>query len=826
MKLEVKTFYSFKLKSHPDKLLKNHLKNVGILSREIIKSKIIKNKEIFIEIAYLIGITHDFGKTTTYFQNWIENEKRTQYAQHGFISSLVGYLVIKDFLSNLHKLKEFWYLPGVAWIVINKHHGNLRDIHNEEIKKLKDPDELELIEVQLTDIYSHTLVEVEEIYESLNYPQISKILEEIKNPEKVVQEIYKDIKKICMDGFKSKILKYYFLILFFYSVLLDADKLDASGRDKLPERIEISGNIIDEYKKIKFGEPKTKIDILRENAYNDVITKIDEIDLNGGRIFSINLPTGCGKTLTGLSFALKLREKVKLSFGFTPRIIYSLPFLSIIDQNAKIIEDILRFKYKKIPSNLFIVHHHLSDVKYREIKGDELNIEELNRSLLLTEGWHSEIIITTFVQLFYSLITNKNRAARKFHNIVNSMIILDEIQSIPYRYWLLINESLKYLANNFNCWIILMTATKPLIFRDQDTKELVISTEKYFNAFNRVIFNFNLTPKNFDEFKHEILEEILQKNENILVVLNTINSCKKLYRFLKDELAAFYSINKKDIKIDEDGVVNFPDLELINLSTLILPQYRLKRINRIRDMEDNKRKVIVTTQLIEAGVDISADIMYRDFAPLDCIIQSAGRCNRNNEKDTGSVNIIILKNGNKEFYKYIYDSTLIDTTEKVIKTFKEKIEEKDFVLASIEKYYKMMLERGSKEDSYRLLDSLNKLEFSGTTKFDLFEESLSTKSIFVEIDDLAESIRKKMEEILENKKGFERKLGILELRKEINNYTIQVRYSKKIEDKIDSLNPIDGLKDFKYISKKEVNKYYKTDSGLGIDESLSNYFII
>ncbi|MCD6222623.1 MAG: CRISPR-associated endonuclease Cas3'' [Thermoplasmata archaeon] len=824
---------SFKLKSHPDKLLKEHLEYVGKLSKNIVEAKTINFKETFAKIAYLVGITHDFGKATTYFQKWLENGERTQYAQHGFLSSLVGYLVVRDFLLNIQKLDEFWYLPGVAWIVINKHHGNLRDILNEEVKKLKDQNELEIIKEQLNDIFSNNLTEVVKIYNSLGYSDISKILSEIKNLENLTQQIRKDIKKICKNGFTDNDLKYYFLILFFYSVLLDADKLDASGRRNLPKRENIPSDIVDEYKKKRFRKPKTKVDIIREKAYNEVSAKVSDIDLINERILSINLPTGCGKTLIGLSFALKLRERIKETFSFTPKIIYSLPFLSIIDQNAKIIEDILKLRYGEITSNLLLIHHHLADIKYKEIKDGELNIEEPNRSLLLTEGWHSEIVITTFIQLFHSLITNKNRAARKFHNITNSILILDEVQSIPHKYWLLINEVLKHLAHDFNCWIILMTATRPLIFGDKEIKELVANPEEYFNAFNRVVFNFDLRTKDFDEFKQEILNKILYSDKNILIVLNTINSCKELYEFLKKELALFYEIDRKDVNIDEDGIANFPDLDLINLSTHILPSYRLRRINRIKNWNSSnskrRRKIIVTTQLIEAGVDISVDIIYRDFAPLDCLIQTAGRCNRNNESDKGYVNIVILKDEKQEFYKYIYDSTLIDATRGVIEKLNGMIEEKDFILSSIGEYYEFVLKWGSgrkHKESKDILKSIVKLDFSKTAEFDLIQEKLPTVSLFVEIDDTAEEIRKKMEEIFNSKKGFERKLEILQIRKEINNYTIQVRYSKKIEDVIFNLNPIDDLEYYRYIKKSELSKYYEIDAGLRLGEDYLKFIII
>ena len=220
--------------------------------------------------------------------------------------------------------------------------------------------------------------------------------------------------------------------------------------------------------------------------------------------------------------------------NFTPRIIYSLPFLSIIDQNGAVINDVLSQLYPSdsvVPSNLLLKHHHLSDIEFIEsqVNEEELDIvKDINVALLLTESWHSEIIITTFIQFFHSIITNKNRAAIKFHNCINSIIILDEIQSIPHYYWDLINRVLTYLGNNYKCWIILMTATQPLIFTPTEIKSLINDRSKYFETINRVIFNFNLVKKGITQFREELLIQILQEEKrDILVVLNTINSCKK-----------------------------------------------------------------------------------------------------------------------------------------------------------------------------------------------------------------------------------------------------------------------------------------------------------
>lgn len=826
--------FSFKLKSHPTKLLIKHLENVGRLSEETVNSKYFINKDIFSNIAYLIGISHDFGKSTSYFQDMLleTSNERSKYTYHSFISSLFGYYLTKKFLKNEGILDEFWYLPSIAWIVINKHHGNIRDIKESEILKLKEINKLETIKKQVDNLINNSFVEVEAIYKQL-LPDldIRLFLDTFSNITNFTNEIYTNTKKIC----RKKELKYYFYILFFYSVLLDADKLDASGLERIPEKIGyIEKDSVNLYKNAKFkGECKEGINEIREMAYNEVNSQISNLELEKDRILSMNLPTGLGKTLTGFSFALNLRDEVKSQFGFYPKIIYSLPFLSIIDQNSSIVAEILAnengidwnelFKLtkaeknnileQKTPSNLLLKHHHLADIKYNEKIENEMNIiEDINQSLLLTEGWHSEIVITTFVQFFHSLITNKNRSARKFHNIINSVIILDEIQSVPHKYWLLINKMLKFLSSEFNCWIILMTATKPLLFSDEEAKELVIKKEKYFEAFDRVNFNFNLTEKDFENFKEEIFSKIVdEQNKDIMVVLNTIKSSKDLYNYLKLELSRKYGIEFEK-NIDEDGICIFNGLELINMSTHVLPSFRLNRINRIK--EDKKRKIIITTQLVEAGVDISVDVIYRDLAPLDSIIQTAGRCNRNNESEKGTVNIITLTNDNNvPFYKYIYESTLIDITKEVIKDMGSNISEKDFTLDAANRYYVLLKDRTSDAESMKIINHLLKLEFSYVYKnFKLIENYLQSVSIFVEINVEAKKVKKQIDSLFKTG-SLERREKFLELRRSINLFTISINSNKNLAEKMRILPSFGKNDDFKYLPYNSLVDWYKLDIG-------------
>ncbi len=831
-------FNDFNLESHPGVKLITHLKTVGSISKELVQSTIIENKDLFADVVYLNGIAHDFGKSTKFFQKWLNEGKRTEKAHHSYISALFGYHLVSLFLKSRNLLNEFWYIPTISWVVILKHHGNLANIRSGSfnlISKINDAD-LEVLLEQINDIKG--CQEVKKMYtELLKNLDFSFQIEDFYSRFGDIQIINDDLKRKLKDLTRKKSVQIYSIILFFYSILLDADKLDASGFKRIPERWQgkLQENIITEYKNKKFTDKKSKINQIREQAYNEVISQVSKLHLKS-KIFSITLPTGAGKTLTGLSFALNLRERIRNEFGFIPRIIYSLPFLSIIDQNSAVIAEVLSqfsnldlepllehekkintaIPQKRIPTNLFMKQHHLADIEYIESRGDgnELyTVEELNIALLLTESWYSEIVITTFIQLFHSLITNKNRSARKFHNIVNSIIILDEVQSIPIKYWELIRETLKHLTEEYNCWIINMTATQPFIFEEKSIKELSIKTKEYFNFFDRVEYSFNLNKRSLQDFETELITEIITSNKDIIVVLNTISLCKELYTDLKDSLAK--KLGQKPI-IDNDGICLFSQLELINLSTHILPETRLKRIQRIK--ENERQKIIITTQLIEAGVDINVDIIYRDFAPLDSIIQTAGRCNRENSEEKGIVNVIQLIDSKTDrfYHSYIYDSTLIEITKEVIEELGNRCSEREFNLKAISLYFEKSKER--KAQLVKTLEDIKLLNFSNISEFKLIEEKKNSVTIFVEINEKAKMIREKTQHVLFQKRGFEKKLELLKLKSDLHSYFLTVNCNKKQLDAIECLPKISDESTIRYIPNDILDEWYHLDIGFNFPE--------
>lgn len=803
--LVMKMSFSFKLKSHPQKPLEVHLTNVAEFCRDTVLEKQIPKKQLYSEIAFLIGISHDFAKSTTYFQNYLNDHVKTEKARHGLLSAIFCYYCVQTYLKS-NDIDDSESIAPISWLVVLRHHGNLKNIKGPEgeSEKLK---ELDVVEKQLIDIKQNNLQELTQIYGKWNID----VLSFFKEFESTVRNIKKDLRKLS----RGKYIDYYFLTLFFYSILLDADKMDASGTG-IPKRVEISEGVVDEFKKLKFGESKTEMDKVREDSYKEVMNSLNYLDLKKDRILSLNLPTGCGKTITAFSFSLKLRKRIKEEYNFLPRIIYSLPFLSIIDQNAEVMSEILHqldsetCKSKELFSNMFLKHHHLSDMSYKT--EEELEISG-HQSQLLTEGWYSEVIVTTFIQFFYSLITNKNRAARKFHNMVNSVIILDEIQSIPHHYWELLNITLKYLCNEFNCWVVLMTATEPLIFKEnEEIKSLVSNKEKYFSKFNRLNYTFDLEARNFEDFKGLIWDKIVSEpKKDIMVVLNTINASQELYDYIKCKIS-------EDIHIDDEGIALSKNIQLMNISTLIIPDHRLKRIKRIKE-NSNRKNIIITTQLVEAGVDISVDIIYRDMAPLDSIVQTAGRCNRSNERGKGSVVVVNLKDSkDKSFYSHIYNSVLINATLDVIDN-NYLTEEKEFNLSSVPKYYKYILERGSQDKSEDLVTYLKKLKFSDIKhEFKLINNGYEKIDVFVEVDENAREIWGKYQEVKTIENRFDRKDAFSVIKADFYNYVISVDPKKLGKTVMD--NEWLG-----YIGINDLSRKYDLETGF-ISHKKEDVFII
>ncbi len=758
--------------SHTDKRLVDHLLNVAVNSRRIIEELDIENKELYRNISFFIGLCHDFAKCTTFFQNYLFSDDpvyNDDKKGHGRLSAIFGYYVIENYFKARCMDSNFY--PIICYIVITRHHGNLIDVkgvlgetsilNNEHIT-------LAQIKNLKSQKYNPRYQNLRKFYKAYNI----SINDFVKEYDNVKKQIIHDLKLLSAD---MNLVNYEELV-FLYSILLDADKFDASNTS-MHLRKQISPLIMDSYVKIHH-DYLSNISSIRDEAYNEINRYSYKLNLND-KLYSLTMPTGMGKTIDIMSFSLKLRERIEKERGFTPRIIYTLPFLSIIDQNASVIENIL-YNAGILGVDYLQKHTSLSDNNYNPSENDF--VKEQSPELLI-DGWYSEIIITTFIQLFNSLISDKNKSLRKFHNITNSIIILDEVQTIPPKYWYLLRRIFIDLAKYYNTWIIFMSATQPLIFNPSEIHEIIDDKEKYFQELDRINYYFHNQKIPLTTFAENMVIKVRNnKEKDMMFVLNTTESSKYVYDYLKHDIG--------------------DNIQLIYLSTNIIPIDRLDRINKINTKSD-KQKIIVTTQLIEAGVDIDVDIVYRDQAPLDSIIQTAGRCNRNNNSEKGEVHLVKLTDEEGNKYSTIYSKTLLRATEELTRNI-NIISEKEFNMKLPEEYHEKIKENTSQEESHKLMEKIQKLELRNLQDdFKLIEDSDNLVDVFIEKDEKAIDIWNKYKQIREtnNREEFKK------IKPEFYNYVIQI-YKDKLEK-----GEYDEKRGIGYISHDKIIDTYDEETG-------------
>jgi CRISPR-associated endonuclease/helicase Cas3 len=431
--------------------------------------------------------------------------------------------------------------------------------------------------------------------------------------------------------------------------------------------------------------------------------------------------------------------------------------MSIIDQNYDVIATVLSTQSRTpLTTDLLLKHHHLSDISY-STNDDEYDEDAAQ---LMIEGWQSEFIITTFVQFFHSILSNRNRAIRKYHTIANAIIILDEVQAIPPEYWLLFREIIKTIAQHLHATVIFVTATQPLIFNEEsgDLIELVSDKKQYFSKLNRVNLHIAKEPESIDEFIEKVRDHIkCEPEKDFLIVLNTISTAKRVYTSLAES-------DKSQI-------------EYFYLSTHIIPKERLKRIRKIKEKTSKTRKIIVSTQLIEAGVDIDVDVVYRDMAPLDSINQVAGRCNRNGRNESpGEVNIVTIQDDHRQLWGYIYSQHLISQT-KILFENSTTIAEHE-ILNLNNRYYHLVEQTLSVDLAKKCLSYVRCLKFSDLQEeFHLIHGEYPKTDVFVECEDKAREIWQHFVKI-KTKPPLERRQEFLKIKKQFFDYVISVPANK------------------------------------------------
>lgn len=422
-------------------------------------------------------------------------------------------------------------------------------------------------------------------------------------------EVNTNIEKVVLDklSFNCEAGDFHHLSRMLYSCLVDADYLDTEAfMDKDASELRANKAVIRDLlpkleaylNNLKVSTKDTEVNRIRNEVQQQCIkTSISSIGF-----YSLTVPTGGGKTLSSLVWAMR-----HAIHNGQKRIIIAIPYTSIIVQTAAILREIFGEEN--------VLEHH-SNVDPEQIKNEKLR-EQMK---LATENWDYPIVVTTNVQLFESMFSNKPSTCRKLHNIVNSVLILDEVQTLPMDYLQPIVDSLKTYNKLFKVSVLFTTASQPVLsgfiegcnpkasFQGiKEVKEIIPKDFKLHDRLKRVKLDIDNSDKSYDE-----VAEILKRYKKVLCIVNTRRDAKELYE-----------------RLPQEGIT-------LHLSKMMCPAHISETIKQIRTAlkdEDNEIIRVVSTQLIEAGVDIDFPVVFRQEAGLDSVLQAAGRCNREGKKD-------------------------------------------------------------------------------------------------------------------------------------------------------------------------------------------------
>lgn len=532
-------------------ILKDHLENVA-------KSTAGFAEDFYSgQFGYAAGILHDIGKYSQDFQRRLDGASiRVDHSTAGARESQKLYGLFHS------RILEY---------VITGHHGGLRNYGSEE-SGLKE----RLLHSYLPD-YSAYSTEIS----TPDLNNFKPLLTPLSN----------------RMGFS---IAFYTRMLF--SCLVDADFLDTEGFCT-PERSTLRGQydsfdllyqkFEDHMKSLHLQAKSSSINTYRREIYEQCIDKAEMPP----QFFSLTVPTGGGKTLSSMAFALKHLKQHKLN-----RIFYIIPYTSIIEQNADV--------FRKIFGNENVLEHH-SNYDPRPDQFEDIDLAE-KKLKLSTENWNIPIVVTTNVQFFESLFSNRVSRCRKLHNLARSVIILDEAQMLPTTFLKPCLAALSELVVNYGSTVVICTATQPNLNGLLDEKnrpvEIIHSPQRLYEVFRRV----NIT--DLGEMDDTALSDSLNSHPQVLCIVNTRKHAQRLFELLSISQGCYH------------------------LSARMCPVHRRETLKAIKDqLQKGAECRVVSTPVIEAGVDIDFPAVYRAMAGIDSVCQAAGRCNREGRRDSGDV---------------------------------------------------------------------------------------------------------------------------------------------------------------------------------------------
>lgn len=545
-------------------------------------------------LAYACGLLHDLGKYSAAFQCYLKKALSGKPTSRGEVPhAWEGALTI---LRQLGGDRKTMGLADILANVVASHHGGLTDmIDNAE-------------RVMPGRIEAHSTSHPEQVRDVMEAAEVAEILAGIDWD--IVRTEFADLRKrIGNNPFALHLA-----VKFLFSCLVDADRCNAAGMDtpdSPPDWNEMERCL--NAKLDAFAETPEELKSPLDKVRASISSQCSEQAVRAPGVFTLSVPTGGGKTLSSLRFAIRHARAHGLK-----RIIYVIPYLSIIDQTAR--------EFRKIFGNHaddWLLEHHSN---YLVESGNE---DDEKRYDLGTQRWDAPVVITTMVQILESVMSNKASDLRKFHNMMQSVFVFDEVQALPVTCTHLFNATVNFLHGFGGSSCVLCSATQPALAEVErplhlsSSPNLIAIPDADKALFRRTVLIDKTSPELTCEEIADLALSRFRQEKSTLVVVNTRDEARKVFNGLGETCERYF------------------------LSTDMCPAHRLDVIDRMRtalthgDIDGTRPILCVSTQLIEAGVDISFDCVIRAEAGFDSIIQVAGRCNRHGRSPTPQEVIIV-----------------------------------------------------------------------------------------------------------------------------------------------------------------------------------------
>ena len=730
--------------------------------------------------ARLAGLAHDLYKATPLFQDYLKNPAlkakigQTRL-QHAWPSALfAAYLAAEAGLD-----------ATAVFLAVARHHGHLKT-PGELLPSPKSP---EILKSGAANPYRAAAEQTRAIAED---PSARELLAALGweaaflryaelGPEAWAQQLRRRLRS--GDYWRATRL---------FSLLIDADKRLAAAA-RVPPRHSLPTDAAKAYlARVKARREPAPLDPFRDRLFAHVDAAAElPLDALFPAALTLSAPTGAGKTLALLNFALKLRRRLEEAGRGRPRIVYALPYVNLIEQNKAVFTRALK-AVNADPEAVLLAHHHLSEL------GGEDELKSVEEALLLAEAWEAEVIVTTFVQVVETLFGTRNRMLKKLHRLTGgTILILDEVQALPLEHWPLIRRLLADFVALGNT-VLLATATQPRLV--QGTRELAPPFPDY--------------PARVELRWAEGLPETPAERPRLIVQ----NS-------LRRSLAAY--AQQKAL----GG-------EVCYLSTNLTPRDRAIRLWLLRNrLKKGLPVTLVATPIIEAGLDLDFHEGWRDLGPVDSVVQVMGRINRAAHRPTETLYLL----DDEGSLARVYGGALADAARSF---FDQHLTDAltDLELTRLlPSYFEDLEARISQARARGFLDALTRLRFCrrgypercGDCRerpeacdvccFSLIEEGIGRVPIFIEQSRGASRVLARLGEALKEQDANRRRTALRRLRPALARYTINPIVPLAAKNL--PAEPLFGHEDYRLVPKDQLEAYYDPETGFKWEASFEDQFL-